>query len=392
MKPHQIISLMDFAGRRQHARRWPTTTTTSTSASTPPVRHHPKLAKQLSAILKPSQWDRLIERLGKIDNPTVPLEPSKGALKVERRRGKTAERLTEDRRFRFVQWEFAGRLGPPPGRYVVRRFAGDDVREVVVVTERRPRRAAARRAANRRIVAGDPRHGDRRRLARRRRRRAAVAARADTPDASRPSRRFLAAHRVAAADPFAPDADPARALVIRVGLRHRRPGRRGRMDRRARRCRRPRAADAAGAAPSTAQPTGSPRCCPRRDAVLACEELTLRARADLDRGRDREAALQLEAALRRGAWRSSVAWREHRGPRGGGWTSSRGTARGVRAAASAAREGTLEPARSGGGHGGLARLEAALRALGRCTPRTAPANCGRLGRRVETSVGLGRRG
>ena len=34
-----------------------------------------------------------------------------------------------------------------------------------------------------------------------------------------------------------------------------------------------------------------------RDAVLACEELTLRARADLDRGREREAALQLEAAL-----------------------------------------------------------------------------------------------
>ena len=34
-----------------------------------------------------------------------------------------------------------------------------------------------------------------------------------------------------------------------------------------------------------------------RDAVLACEELTLRARGDLDCGRDREAALQLEAAL-----------------------------------------------------------------------------------------------
>ena len=45
-----------------------------------------------------------------------------------------------------MQWEFAGRLGPPPGRYVVRRYAGDDVREVVVVTEADgaapPRRAA----------------------------------------------------------------------------------------------------------------------------------------------------------------------------------------------------------------------------------------------------------
>ena len=34
-----------------------------------------------------------------------------------------------------------------------------------------------------------------------------------------------------------------------------------------------------------------------RDAILACEELTLRARGDLRQKRDREAALQLEAAL-----------------------------------------------------------------------------------------------
>ena len=53
--------------------------------------------------------------------------------------------VTEDRRFRFVQWEFAGRLGPPPGRYVVRRYAGDDVREVVVVTEASAPRRLARR-------------------------------------------------------------------------------------------------------------------------------------------------------------------------------------------------------------------------------------------------------
>ena len=41
-----------------------------------------------------------------------------------------------------------------------------------------------------------------------------------------------------------------------------------------------------------------------RDAALACEELALRARADLDAGRDREAAIQLEAALRRRAGRA----------------------------------------------------------------------------------------
>ena len=38
-----------------------------------------------------------------------------------------------ERRFAFVQWEFAGRLGPEPGRYPVRRFAGDDVREIVII-------------------------------------------------------------------------------------------------------------------------------------------------------------------------------------------------------------------------------------------------------------------
>ena len=54
-------------------------------------------------------------------------------------------------RFGFVQWEFPGRLGPDPGRYVVRRYAGDDVRQVVVIGGfdaplRRLRSARARRA------------------------------------------------------------------------------------------------------------------------------------------------------------------------------------------------------------------------------------------------------
>jgi hypothetical protein len=34
-----------------------------------------------------------------------------------------------------------------------------------------------------------------------------------------------------------------------------------------------------------------------REVPLACEELTMRARSDLDAGRDREAALQLRVAL-----------------------------------------------------------------------------------------------
>ena len=46
-----------------------------------------------------------------------------------------------------------------------------------------------------------------------------------------------------------------------------------------------------------------------RDAALACEELTLRARGDLDHGRAREAALQLAIALDT-ALAELEAWRE----------------------------------------------------------------------------------
>ena len=37
-------------------------------------------------MLKPSQWTRLIERLGKIDNPTVRVAPSKSAIKAKKDR------------------------------------------------------------------------------------------------------------------------------------------------------------------------------------------------------------------------------------------------------------------------------------------------------------------
>ena len=97
-----------------------------------------------------------------------------------------------------------------------------------------------------------------------------------------------------------------------------------------------------------------------RDAALACEELALRARADLDRGRDREAALQLEAA-----WSAALSELA-------GWTSTgdlatrlselREYAAEVAAAAAAAREGTLDGAAVETVSAALARLETALRA------------------------------
>ena len=50
---------------------------------TPQYGTNTKLAKQLSAVLKPSQWSRLIDRLGEIENPTVRVAPSKAALKAK---------------------------------------------------------------------------------------------------------------------------------------------------------------------------------------------------------------------------------------------------------------------------------------------------------------------
>ena len=137
--------------------------------------------------------------------------------------------------------------------------------------------------------------------------------------------RALRARRAARADPYVPELSSDRALVVRVGygsgdavadgrfaaaLELPRAGRRAR---RSGRWRRPRSAS---------------RRCWARASSSSCEELVLRARADLDAGRPREAALQariaLEALL---AERGALA--EHRGAVGRG--GQRGALRGSRA-------------------------------------------------------------
>ncbi len=84
MKPHQIITLMQYTG-------------TDNTLALPDhwdhihVGFHPmfgenvKLGSQLATILKPGQWNRLIGRIGAIQNPTVSVKPSKYALKVKLR-------------------------------------------------------------------------------------------------------------------------------------------------------------------------------------------------------------------------------------------------------------------------------------------------------------------
>ena len=80
MAPHQIISLlslgantMALADHNDHIH----------------IGFHPlygdnsKLGAQTAAILKPGQWDNLVERLRTLPNPTVPTKPSKYALPVK---------------------------------------------------------------------------------------------------------------------------------------------------------------------------------------------------------------------------------------------------------------------------------------------------------------------
>jgi hypothetical protein len=73
MHPHQVISLEDLPGE--------------TSFAMPDHYNHVHIgyhpleggAEKFSALLKPAQWQRLINRLGEIENPDVPVQPSKYA-------------------------------------------------------------------------------------------------------------------------------------------------------------------------------------------------------------------------------------------------------------------------------------------------------------------------
>ena len=76
MRPSQIITLMDFGGptfamgdHDDHIHVGYT-----------PLFGSGRPIDQLAQVLKPDQWERLIDRLGEIDNPTVPTKPSDAAL------------------------------------------------------------------------------------------------------------------------------------------------------------------------------------------------------------------------------------------------------------------------------------------------------------------------
>jgi hypothetical protein len=256
----------------------------------------------------------------------------------------------------------------------VRRFAGDEVRQVIVVSEHpsAPSNDAPRRwpAPRRRAPAPPPGVAPVTRvtvidavpLTGVAAARAWLAGAGVAADSATGLARLVAAYRIAAADPAIADPDPAGALCTRVGYGSGEDVAEGAWE--AARELAPQAA-ATTRRRSRRSPEASPAerlgaLLAARDVALACEELALRARGDLDHGRDHEAALQLEAALT-AALAELESWREH-GDLARRLTELAGYAEGVGAAAAAAREGRLDGAHVEHVTAALARLEAALRA------------------------------
>jgi hypothetical protein len=91
MRPHQIISLMTYKDADN-------TLALSDHADHIHVGFRPEyvpgtpVAKELEAVLKPSQWVKLIDRLGRIDNPAVARTPSRYAIRVPVPTASTAHR------------------------------------------------------------------------------------------------------------------------------------------------------------------------------------------------------------------------------------------------------------------------------------------------------------
>lgn len=97
-----------------------------------------------------------------------------------------------------------------------------------------------------------------------------------------------------------------------------------------------------------------------RESALVCEELTLRARSDLDHGRPREAALQLLVAL--DAALAELSADAHAAELAGRLEELRGQREPVAGAAQAALSGPLSTADTDAVAFALGRVEAALRA------------------------------
>ena len=273
-----------------------------------------------------------------------------------------------------MQFEFPWALGPESGRYTIREQLGEPPAHVLVVD--------VLGASQRRLLP--------------RRRRAVAAAPDPPPEPVLTSRatlvdtaaldgydaasawlgdadldalagaalvrlnRVLHAHRIAAADPYAREVARGQALVVRVGFGSGERVAEGRWDR-AREL--PRAA-AGPLRPRAAALRPQERLAAllaARDAALACEELTLRTRADADAERWREAALGLRVAFE-AALAELEPWREQITGLAARLAQLREHRAAVGAAANAALQGGLQDEQIELVRLVLGRIEAALRA------------------------------
>jgi len=204
--------------------------------------------------------------------------------------------------FSFVQAEFPWTLGPPDGRYLLRDGHGEPEHVVVLGTlgaARRRRRVARRRpttpepaavpTARATVIDAEPLADE-----------GAAAAwlsRADPETTASAAvvvvNRLLFAHRIASADPRVNEVSPAQALVVRAGFGDGDDVADGRW-REARELvlAEPRLRRTAALRPQERVP----QMIAGRERALVGEELTLRARLDLDADRLAHAAAQLAAA------------------------------------------------------------------------------------------------
>ncbi|MBS1844917.1 MAG: hypothetical protein JST53_10915, partial [Actinobacteria bacterium] len=90
MQPHQVISLEDFPGEISFAEA---SHYDHVHIGYRPVEGNNPLEAGYEALLKPNQWQHLINRLGKIENPTVPIEPSKYSLPDKPQHQNSAEAI-----------------------------------------------------------------------------------------------------------------------------------------------------------------------------------------------------------------------------------------------------------------------------------------------------------
>lgn len=226
---------------------------------------------------------------------------------------------TPQRLFLFIQCELPWELGPPDGRYLLRSETdGEPERVIVLATLGAGRATLAREAgplrrrvaARKRPIPAEPEPEpvttasativDPVSVSAERQARAWLAdlqPEREVAAAFAALNRVLHAQRIATADPYAREVSPAQALTIRAGWGEGEQvaeghwlhavelpltGARARVRRRASALRPDeRLAEMLGA----------------RERPLLCEELTLRARLDLDQGRLRHATIELDRAL-----------------------------------------------------------------------------------------------